>query len=88
MTAFLKYVALDDTNHIVGPSEYTVCMIAIPWGSSWSYDEPSKVCAKCAKRAEDTTEFGASKTPAEPVPVTPVEEPVESKAKATSAAKA
>jgi hypothetical protein len=78
----LKFVVLDDTTHAIGPGEYTACMVLIPQGSTWSTDEPKKLCPDCASRLKDTDEFGVLK-PEKAVPEVPSPAP-----KATKEAKA
>ena len=69
----LKYVVLDDTTHVIGPGEYTVCGLVIPQGGTWSTDAPKKLCGECAKRTKDTDEFGVNRTEqAAPVAEAPV----------------
>jgi hypothetical protein len=58
----LKFVALDDTTHVIGPGEYTVCGIVIPQGETYTTDQPKKLCADCKARIKDTDEFGVTKT--------------------------
>ena len=69
MTAQLKYVELDGNTHVIGPAEYTACGEVIPYpGSTWTVDEPKKLCAKCEDRATDTDEFGVAEDQIEVAP--------------------
>lgn len=65
----LKFTVLDDSTHVIGPGEYTVCGIAIPFGNGYSTDVPKKLCSDCKARIKDTDEFGATKVDLEDEPV-------------------
>ena len=76
----VKYTTLDDTTHIIGPSEYTACGLVIPHGNGWVNDQPKKLCSACKSRAKDTQEFGVLQDEAEaetPVVGTPDPEPTD-----------
>jgi hypothetical protein len=86
----LKFTVLDDASHIIGPGEYTVCGLAIPFGNGYATDQPKKVCPDCRKRAKETDEFGVTGEAFEDAqPETPLAAPEEApKAKAKSGDKA
>ena len=75
----LKFTVLDDTTHVIGPGEYTVCGQAIPFGNGYVTDAPKKLCAECKSKTKDTDEFGVDRSENEPAPeplvmVEPVED--------------
>ena len=78
----LKFTVLDDTTHVIGPGEYTVCGQAIPFGNGYVTDAPKKLCSDCKSRTKDTDEFGVSRAENEPAPEPLVDEPVEEAPKA------
>lgn len=88
-----KFTVLDDTPHVIGEDETTVCGLPVPFGNGYVTDRPAKVCAECAEKALGETPTGKPKDtdetplyPSEPEPV-PVEVP-KPKAKAASGSKA
>lgn len=58
----LKFTVLDDTTHVIGAGEYTVCGLAIPYGNGYVTDEPKKLCGDCKSRIKDTDEFGVARS--------------------------
>lgn len=81
----LKFTVLDDTTHVIGPGEYTVCGQPIPFGNGYTTDAPKKLCGDCKSRTKDTDEFGvAQSVQDEAAPATLADEPAP---KATKEAK-
>ena len=62
MTAELKFIVLDDKTHVVGFSEHTACGLVIPIGETYTFDEPTKLCAQCSKLIDDSDEYGVLKS--------------------------